>query len=173
MNTVISTYEQQAINFLNETGTTFSEKYLKTGKYFDDDKEQRDIYEITLSSKGRSYTFKFGNSINASGLYKLLDHSLKARFGRNIISAEEYKKLGLYDRREAVLNKDFKKPTAYDVLACLTKYDPGTFENFCAEYGYDVDSRKAEKTYKSVKEEWMNVERIFTESEMELLREIN
>ena len=29
-----------------------------------------------------------------------------------------------------------KVPTAYDVLAALTKSDPGTFEDFCAEFGY-------------------------------------
>jgi hypothetical protein len=39
------------------------------------------------------------------------------------------------------------QPTAYDVLTCLTKYDPESFDNFCAEYGYDNDSRKVEKQH--------------------------
>jgi len=52
-------------------------------------------------------------------------------------------------------------PTMYDVLACLTKYDPGTFENFCSDYGYDTDSRSAERTYKAVCKEWQAVERLF------------
>jgi hypothetical protein len=52
-------------------------------------------------------------------------------------------------------------PTAYDVLACLTTYDPGTFENFCSDFGYDEDSRKAEKVYKAVCKEWAGVERLF------------
>lgn len=30
-----------------------------------------------------------------------------------------------------------KEPTMYEVLACMTKYDVGTFEEFCREYGYD------------------------------------
>lgn len=168
----VTDYEQQAIDFLNTSSTVFSAKYLQTGKYFDDDKEERDIYEITLSSKGRSYVFKFGNSINNSGQYKLLDNALIKKFGRSKISANEYKNLGYY-KKEAIINKNFKKPTAYDVLACLTKYDPGTLENFCSEFGYDVDSKKAERTYMSVKEEWMNITRLYSESEMELLREIN
>ena len=54
-----------------------------------------------------------------------------------------------------------KNPTMYDVLTCLTKYDPETFENFCDEYGYDQDSRSAERTYKAVVKEWQNVERLF------------
>lgn len=26
-------------------------------------------------------------------------------------------------------------PTCYDILACLTKYDPGDYEDFCSELG--------------------------------------
>lgn len=66
-----------------------------------------------------------------------------------------------------------QNPTAYNVLACLTKYDVGTFENFCSEFGYDTDSRKAYKTYKAVLREWKNVERLWTPEQIELLQEIN
>lgn len=61
---------------------------------------------------------------------------------------------------------------AYDVLACITKADPGSFEDFCSEYGYDTDSRKAEKTYKAVVQEWKKVERFFSAEELEELWEI-
>lgn len=64
-------------------------------------------------------------------------------------------------------------PTAYDVLACLTKSDPGTFENFCSEMGYDSDSRKAEKIYKLVCEEWRKVNQFFTDEEMQQLQNIS
>ena len=59
----------------------------------------------------------------------------------------------------ANLNGD--KPTASYILACLTKYDPGTFDDFCSDYGYDTDSREAERIYKAVIKEWCNVERVF------------
>ena len=65
-----------------------------------------------------------------------------------------------------------KRPTAYDVLACLTKYPVDTFEDFCADYGYDEDSRKAYKTYEAVKSEWQNVAMLWNETELEELREI-
>lgn len=52
-------------------------------------------------------------------------------------------------------------PTAYDVLACLQKYDVGTFEDFCGDYGYDNDSIKSLKTYKAVKKEYENVIKMF------------
>lgn len=54
-----------------------------------------------------------------------------------------------------------KRVTAYDVLACLTKNDVGTFEQFCWEFGYDTDSRRAERTYKACKKEYTNVTRVF------------
>jgi len=63
-------------------------------------------------------------------------------------------------------------PTAYDMITCLTKYDPESFENFCREFGYDEDSRKAEKTYKAVVKEWDQVNKFFTSDELEMLQEI-
>ena len=67
-----------------------------------------------------------------------------------------------------------QEPTAYDVLASVTKYDVGSFEQFCSEFGYEEDSRMAEKTYKAVLKEWDNISRLFnTESDMEKLQAIN
>jgi len=63
-------------------------------------------------------------------------------------------------------------PNAYDVLSCLTKYDIGSFDDFCGEFGYDADSRTAYKQYKEVLKEWKNVERLFTNEQIELLQEI-
>jgi hypothetical protein len=59
-----------------------------------------------------------------------------------------------------------QEPRPYDVLACLTKYDIGTFENFCSDFGYDVDSRKAEKIYRAVLKEYKNLNRIYTQKEL-------
>jgi hypothetical protein len=64
-------------------------------------------------------------------------------------------------------------PTAYDVLACLQKYEIDTFEDFCGDYGYDTDSRKAESIYKAVKDEHKNVSMLWNEDEIEELQEIN
>jgi len=63
-------------------------------------------------------------------------------------------------------------PRAYDVLACIGKNDPGLFEEFCREFGYETDSRRAEKTYKAVVKEWKNVSAFFTAEELEALQEI-
>lgn len=64
-------------------------------------------------------------------------------------------------------------PTAYDLLTCLTKSDPGTFEDFYGDFGYDNDSRKAEKIYQAVVQEWQKVTEFFTSEEIEELQDIN
>jgi hypothetical protein len=48
-----------------------------------------------------------------------------------------------------------KEPKLADVLDCLSSDASGLessrgFEDWCSDYGYDTDSRKAEKIYKSV-----------------------
>lgn len=63
-------------------------------------------------------------------------------------------------------------PTAYDILACLQKYDVGSFEDFCGDFGYDTDSRTAERTYKAVCKEFEAIDKLFTSEQIEQLQEI-
>jgi hypothetical protein len=177
MTQTATTYEQQALDFLTSTGTTFSASFVRNGKHFDDDKETRDIYEITLKRGIRSYKFNFGQSIMNSQYYQ--DRIQGRTYTLNggcrtgnykINDIEKYKSgLGLSNGLKLVKGE---APTPYDVLACLTKYDPGTLEDFCSEFGYDTDSKKAEKTYLAVKDEWQNVCALFTDAEIEALQEI-
>lgn len=64
------------------------------------------------------------------------------------------------------------QPTMYDVLTCLQKYDIGTFEDFCSEFGYDEDSRKAERIYKAVCKEYEGMLRVFGTDILEEMQEI-
>ena len=63
-------------------------------------------------------------------------------------------------------------PEAYDVLACLQKYDVGSFEDFCASFGYE-QTKANERIYKAVCKEFEKVSNFWTEEELEQLREIN
>jgi len=66
-----------------------------------------------------------------------------------------------------------EEPTMYDILCCLQKYDVGSFENFCGDFGYDEDSRKTEKIYKAVLREYNAMCRLFTPEQLEEMQEIN
>lgn len=131
MTQTVSTYEQQGIDFAKNHGVKLTIKSVDYGKYFPDDKEDRYIFTCNLQRGGKSYTFKFGQSIVKGG----------------------------------------EEPAMYDILACLTNYDPGDFEDFCSNYGYSNDSRAAERTYKAVVKEYAAVERLFGDI-LEELREI-
>jgi len=113
-------YQKQATDFMEETETTMTAKYLDHAPYFDSDDEARDIWRITLRRHGKSYSFKFGQSIADVG----------------------------------------ETPTAYDVLVGLTKYDPGTLDDFGAEFGWDKNTAK---TYKAVVKEFAGINRLFAD----------
>ena len=80
------------------------------------------------------------------------------------------KKSFTFDFGQSIANSGCT-PTMYDVLTCLTKYDPYSFEDFCGDYGYDEDSRKAEKIYRAVVKEYKAVQRLFGDI-LEELQEI-
>ena len=133
----MSEYTDQADNFLVKHNLKFRAVFLERDLFFSGDKEERDVYTLTLVrtvKPGKRVSFKFGQSIRGSE------------------------------------NGDI--PTAYDLLACLTKSDPGDFQNFCDDFGYDLDSRQAEKTFKSVKREWLKVSRFFSPAEIDELLEV-
>jgi hypothetical protein len=124
-------YQQQANEFATKHGVKLKINRSDYGYHFTNDKENRYIFNCTLTRKGKRYTFNFGQSIAAGNT----------------------------------------PPTMYDVLTCLTKYDPETFEYFCREYGYDTDSIKALETYKAVQREFNGVNRLFNDI-LEQLQEI-
>lgn len=72
-----------------------------------------------------------------------------------------------------------EKPTAYDVLATITKYDPGTFEDFISNFGYEQYdentggiNKRSMKIYRAVVKEYNKVYNFFTQDEIDELNEI-
>lgn len=238
-------YQQQATDFLTATNTSFNAVFETFDYYFQDDKQKRNIFKITLSNDRHKYSFRFGSSLKDSlknsndvmyetdfdfysGLKfeslkkEYLSYSDKIKISvakeaydankipslidkqkvKNIYTdfvksnTNKYVKsltiLSLQDWTDKIIQslvrrlvelaatnwgegipaKKIIAPTPYDVLASITKYEVGTFDDFCSNYGYDADSRKAYKTYKEVMKEWKNVELLFTPEQLELLQEI-
>ena len=89
------------------------------------------------------------------------------------IGLKRYGKWHYFKFGQSLQNSNGKTPpNAYDILACLTKYDVGSFEDFCSEFGYDTDSRTAEKTYKTVLKEYKMVAELWNDAEIKKLSEI-
>ena len=65
-------------------------------------------------------------------------------------------------------------PTAYDVLACISgdANAPDTFEDWCADLGYDTDSLTALQTYRRCSAFAKRLQAFFTPAELEQLAEI-
>lgn len=176
------TYEEQALKFLDDTDTEYRVEFSRHDVYFDEDKEKRDIYWITLQRGSREFTFEFGQSLQcsmewlANTIYAQNAYRYKNEPRLTGSRDEVLMQLGLssYDTvsKDLIRNPNYSEPTAYDVLACLTKYPVDSFEDFCCEYGYDEDSRKAYRIYEAVKNEWQNVAMLWNDDELEELREI-
>lgn len=187
----MSEYTEQAEKFMLDAGLEFRAVYVGEDcpAYCGDaakDRAMSDIgkfprrthihgnhYRVTLSRKDRGhFTIDFWNSYSdeeenffSSGYH----------IGEVENTADKYWDKYRVNRKYPGGPRNRKKiiPTPYDVLACLTKYDPGTFENFCGEYGYDEGSRKAEGVYHAVVKEYKKVRAFFSDAELKLLEEIN
>lgn len=175
-------YLKQAKDFLEKTGTKFTCEFLRNDYHFEDDKDTRDIYKITLERGSRSCSFKFGQSLAKSGfaIINKLGNEL-CRFSvpsnKRELCLKNHGWYGLmkfspFTKSSSEKFKNPEVPNEYDVLACLIKYDPGDFEDFCSEFGYDTDSQKAERTYEAAKDEYLKLCILFSDKEMEELAEI-
>jgi hypothetical protein len=151
---------------------SFVAAFLKNDYHFQDDTDTRDIYTITLKRGSRSYSFKYGQSIVNSSHY--LDNKSKLEFTLNGKGIGNTYSIGKAYLERNVGKGSFylysliagKKPSLYNVLTCLQKYEVGTFEDFCSEFGYDTDSRRAKKTYKAVSKEYQSMCGLFSNEEL-------
>jgi hypothetical protein len=168
-------YELAANTALGEMGVKLSVTFLKYGKHFISDKELRDIYTCTLTRGTRSFTFEFGQSLHCSGEYIGHKHMCMNSYGKCLFTKKEVEKMTSFGKREMEIkrNPNFEVPTSYDVISCLQKYDVGSFEDFCSEFGYDVDSISANKVYKAVVNEYDNMAKLFSDEELQILGEIS
>jgi hypothetical protein len=127
-------------------------------------KEAKDLLKsmnVTFKADFIEYAQHFADDKECRDIYKCTfrrgKNSFSLRFGQSINEST---------------GAGGNAPTEYDVISCLQKYDVGNFGNFCSEFGYNVDSSKAEKIYKAVCKEFFKVSNFFTDTELEQLQEI-
>ena len=109
--------------------------------YFTQEDESRQVYKVYVSFNGKKTMFTFGDSRANSNNAKNPE-----------IFKEEYKNI---------------------ILDCITSdyySECGNFDDFCSEFGYDSDSRKAYKSYKAVQRQSEKHHKVFSDPDIDQLR---
>lgn len=141
-------YKKQAQDFLEKYNLSINiQKAIpQKSPLWSNNKEHGINYWVTIHNNNKSYSFDYWGSI---------------------ADREKIENGSSYEASKA-------HPTAYDILACLDVEDNGTtYEDFCSCFGYEEDSRQAEKTYKAVMVQSRELRKILSEDAIEELREIN
>lgn len=127
--------------------------------------------ELSYTAQAEQFATKYGIKLEVlSEEYRPYFPSDKESRSVFKMKLTRNKKYYTFNFGQSIVNAG-QEPTMYDVLTCLTKYDPESFEDFCGNFGYDEDSRTAERTYKAVVKEYKAVERLFSDI-LEELQEI-
>ena len=149
-----------ADDFLESTGTSIELHRIGTYARFSD--METDVYKVTIKNDRHSYTFDYSDSLHNTQCRQ----GIAEPFNMNGMTNA---KLAEYQRK---MQRAWKKPSIYDILACLDCYDAETFDDFCSNFGYDTDSRKALETYLAAQEEYSNLTKLFTSEQLDQLMEI-
>nr|DAV11547.1 MAG TPA: hypothetical protein [Caudoviricetes sp.] len=164
-------YLEQAKNFLNKANAKCEIVYGGISRNWKE-KEKRNWYDVTITTPRGKMTFTFWDSIHNTEISTMtFEEYAKKKLKYNRVEDMSYGEKVKAKNNLARLKAE-AVPNEYDVLACLEKYDVGTFEDFCSELGYDEDSRTAERIYIAVIKEYKDLTKIFTEEQMEELSEI-
>ena len=142
-------YEKMALDFCKKYDVEITFNYLGKRKREDfGDDVARDTYSVEINRNGKAFSVIFSDSLFNT------------------------------EKNESRKNRRRKMevPSEYDLLACLTKYDPGSFDDFILNYGYEIKSHreyiKLNTLYYAVKDEYENVYRMFSDC-LDELQEIS
>lgn len=128
-------------------------------------------YQFTITTPKGKYTSYFWDSLYNTEVSEMTADDLackKYKAHYDVLKGNEKTSV----LRELKSLKANAIPTEYDILACMEKYGYDSFTDFCNEFGYSTDSISTRETFLACGEEYAGLCRIFTEGQMEELREI-
>ena len=167
-------YQAQAKQFLADCNATMEIKFIgkEIPTHWAGETKPHNKYQFTITTPKGKYTSYFWDSlynteVSEMNVQSYAERKYKMRFD-GLRYAEKVKAIKELDAIKAEA-----KPTEYDILACVEKYGYDSFSDFCAEFGYSTDSISARETFLACGEEYAGLRRIFTEEQMEKLREIS
>lgn len=171
-------YDTQVTAFIERTWITITRNFTGTRPApWSKDGESVDTYSITIerakkheTPKGKSisFSFDFHDSIHDTEIRKLSPWDIET-YNRTH-KFQRITRAKLAQKKSEIKNG----PTSYTLLACISSesYQHDTLEDFCDNFGYDTDSRKALEIYLACQELSSKITRFFTTAELEALREI-
>ena len=166
-------YEQTAMEFLQETNATIQTEFV--GMDYNElwgDNQCRPKYRVAIETpRGKMSIVYWDSALHREWLRADEESVAKELFKCHF----EYLTPGDKAKVRATLHKRQKEavPTTYDILCCLETTDPGSFSEFCDEFGYDTDSRRALSIYLLCQEQYHDLLRIFSSKDLDKLSEIN
>lgn len=166
-------YLAQAKQFLTDCNATMEIKFVgkEIPAHWKDETKPHNKYQFTITTPKGSYTSYFWDSLYNTELSEMNIQ----RYAEKKYKIHWYD-VSAFEKGKAIRELDALKaeaiPNEYDVLACLEKYSYDSFSDFCAEFGYSTDSISARETFLACGEEYAGLSRIFTEEQMEKMREI-
>lgn len=170
----MSEYVKQAKDFLTSCNATMRIKYVGLEKPNWDDKPHC-VYDCTIKTPRGEMMVHFYDSLHNTEIMTMSAEEWYEKTEKRRYDCADY-----WDKMRVSMDRAEKKktarPTAYDVLACIQKYDVGSMDDFFAEFGYEIkcvqDMTNFINTYNAVVKEYNDVRRCFTEEQIDKLSEI-
>lgn len=156
-------YEGQAEEFMQSTNLDIKKRFIGTKKYFTDDKDERDVYEVKFTRGTRQYVFTYGDSVHNTQ-ERIRKYDTKA------IQTIQEKNLKEWESKPEI---EALKPSNYNILACLDGFmDYDDVDKFANDFGYEKPS-EAVKTFEAVKKQTNELQKLFNDAELQALSFIN
>lgn len=166
-------YEAQAKQFLIDCNATMEIKFVgkEVPSHWLGETKPHNKYQFTITTpKGKYTSYLWDNLYNTQIKDMTLNDYARKKYKMNLDV------LNYQEKVKAIKELDVLKanaiPTEYDILATVDKYSYNSFSDFCAEFGLSTDSISARETFLACGEEYAGLCRIFTDEQMEKLREI-
>lgn len=166
-------YQAKAKSFLADCNATMEINFIgkEIPSHWLGETKPHNKYQFTITTPKGKYTSYFWDSLWNTMVSEMTADDLACKKYK-----AHYDVLRGHERtnvlRELKSRKANATPTEYDILAAVEKYSYDSFSDFCDAFGCSTDSISAREAYLACGEECAGLRRIFTEEQMEMLREI-
>lgn len=175
--------KEELENAVNELQLTYVAEFVPTKQPVDKVKDPQLHWSITLQRGQRKMTVPYHEGCGHVVGYQQF-HKTPYDKRRHDEMVREVCETGIAYKnvQEFLSGRIFKRktkqpvPKLLDVLYCLVQdasvLDSGGFEEWASDYGYDTDSRAAEKTYRQCVDQSLQLRNLLDNDNLEQLRKL-